>query len=117
MAIVPRNSSITTLQSAVSAAANGATMDTTEGRAVVLEISGTFTGITANFEASIDGGTSWFAVALQQLSASTPTYTAAATAAGLYQLKDSHGINAMRARTTVSTPTGSMTVRGVFAIQ
>ena len=74
--------------------------------------SGTYTNITANFEASVDGST-FFGVALQQMSATTPTYVAAATATGLYILRDIGGIVALRARTTIGAVSGSMTVKGV----
>lgn len=47
------------------------------------------------------------------MSATTPTYVAVAAATGLYILRDIGGIVALRARTTVATPTGTMTVKGV----
>ena len=47
------------------------------------------------------------------MSATTVTYVAAATATGLYILRDIGGIVALRARTTIGAVSGSMTVKGV----
>lgn len=103
---------LTTLQSGVSSAANGTALDLTGAQSAVVEISGTYANITANFEPSTDAST-YFAVALQQMSATTPIYVAAATATGLYILRDIGGIVALRARTTIGAASGSMTVKGV----
>jgi hypothetical protein len=113
MGIATQRSTLTTLQNAQAGAANGVAMDISEARAVIVEISGTYTGITANFEGSIDGGTTWFNVSLAQLASLTLVRLAAATAAGFYFLENASGMNAFRARTTVATPTGAMTVRAI----
>lgn len=108
MAIQTRIGTLTTLQNAQAGAANGTALDVTDATEVWFEISGTFTNITANFEAAIDGGTVFSPVAVM-----TPAGTRAstATAAGLYSLADGASITTVRVRTTVATPTGSMTVR------
>lgn len=115
MSILTRLGAIVALQAAQAAAANGSVLDITDASTVVVEVSGTYTAITANFEASIDAGTTWFGVSLATLASTTQARVAAATATGLYRLENANGLNAFRARTTVSSPTGSMTVRVVSA--
>lgn len=110
MAVLSRLGALTTLQAAQAAAANGTQIDLTEAMSVLFEISGTFTGITINWEASFDGGTTWWSV--QVLPLATRTFAATATATGLYLLADAQAITSARARTTVAAPTGSVTVRG-----
>lgn len=117
MPLLTRLSALTTLQNAAAGAANGTALDITDAAQVVVEVSGTFTNITANFEASIDGGLTWNSVSLRQMSSTTSARLAAATAAGLYLLENANGLTSFRARTTVSSPTGSMTVRAVGALQ
>ncbi len=97
-----------TLQSAVAVAADGTALNCEDGTGAMVEISGTFSGITANFEASIDG-TTFFAV--QVLPLATRTYATTATATGIYVLDRIAGVAALRVRTTVATPTGAMTVK------
>lgn len=109
MPVLSRLGTLTTLQAAQAGAANGTALDVTEALAVVFEISGTYTGITANWEASFDGGTTYWPVQVMPLA--TRTFATTATATGLYLLPDAAGITQIRARTTVATPTGSMTVR------
>jgi hypothetical protein len=112
MAIATRLSTLTTLQAAQTAAGNGTSLDITEASSVIAELSGTNTGITANFEASVDG-TNYSSVSLVQLSSTTRARLAAATANGLYLLENADGLVSFRARTTVSSPTGNMTVKAV----
>ena len=116
MPIASRLGTITTIQNAQAGAANGTIIDIIDATSLVIEISGTYTNITANFEASIDGGTTWFSVSLIQMASLTLARLAAATAIGLYFLENTEGLNAFRARTTVASPTGSMTVRAVGAL-
>ncbi len=113
MGVASRLSSVTTLQAAQAAAANGTALDVSNASNVIVEISGTYTGITANFEASIDGGTVWNSVSLATLSSTTRARLAAGIANGLYLLENAGGLSSFRARTTVSDPTGSMTVKVV----
>lgn len=111
MPVSTRLSPIATLQNKVNTAVDGALIDITDSASAIVEVSGTYTGITANFEASIDGGLTWYAVTLSTLADPTGARVAKATANGLYFLEYARPMNAFRARTTVATPTGSMTVR------
>ncbi len=115
MAVSTRLGAVTTLQNAQAGAANGIALDIADALSVVVEITGTFTGITANFEGSIDGGTTWHLVSLATLSSTTRARVTGGTATGLYLLENAGGFNSFRARTTVATPTGSMTVRAISA--
>ncbi len=108
--------SLTTLQSAVAVAADGTALNCEDATGAVVEISGTFSGITANFEASVDGGTTYHSVALLQLGSTSSAKVAAATATGHYRLSDAAGITQLRARTTVATPTGTMTVKAAATL-
>lgn len=113
MPVVTRSGTLTTIQAAQAGAANGTALDISEANVVLVEISGTYTDITANFEASVDGGTTWHSVSLATLSSTTLARVAAATAVGVYLLAHAAGMNRLRARTTVSGPTGSMTVKAL----
>lgn len=113
MPLLTRLGALTTLQAAQAAAANGTALDITDAVTVVVEVSGTYTNMTANFEASVDGGTVWNSVSLATLSSTTRARVAAATAVGLYLLENAGGLNAIRVRTTVASPTGAMTVRAI----
>jgi hypothetical protein len=98
------------LQDAEDGAADGAQVTIAGLISFLIEITGTFAGLTANFEASLDGAT-WSAVALLPVGSTTPgTLVASATAAGLYRLQDCHGFVSFRARTSGSTG-GAMTVK------
>jgi hypothetical protein len=116
MPLLTRLGALTTLQNARAGAADGTALDITDAAAVIVEISGTYTDITANFEASIDGGTTWHSVSLATLSSTTRARLAAATATGLYLLENAAGLTSFRARTTVAGPTGSMTVRAISSL-
>lgn len=113
MPVATRLGTLTTLQAAQASAADGTALDITDATAVLVEITGTYTNITANFEVSADGGTTWHAVSLATLSSTTLSRVAAATAVGLYRLEHAGGANRLRARTTVASPTGSMTVKAL----
>jgi len=113
MPVSTRLGAITALQTAQAGAANGTALDITDAVSLIIEISGTYTNMTANFEASIDGGATWFSVSLATLASTTRARVAAATATGLYLLENAGGLTSFRARTTVASPTGSMTVRAV----
>lgn len=116
MPLLTRLGTMTTLQNAQAAAADGTALDITDAVSVVVEISGTYTAITANFEASIDAGVTWNSVSLAQLGSTTRARLAAATAVGLYLLEDAGGLTTFRARTTVGSPTGTMTVRAISSL-
>ena len=111
MGVSTRLSPIAVLQNATAAAANGIMIDITDSASAIVEVSGTYTGITANFEASIDAGVTWYPVSLTVLLNPAGTRTITANTNGLYFLEYARPMNAFRARTTVATPTGSMTVR------
>jgi hypothetical protein len=103
-------STTVTLQDGQDGAADGAGVTIEGVTSFLVEISGSFSGLTANLEATIDGK-SWFAVALLPVGSTTPgTLVAAATAAGLYRLQDCRGLMLFRARTSGSTG-GAMTVK------
>lgn len=97
-----------TLQSAQAAAADGESCPLLGCRYLTVQITGTYTGITANFEGTLDGVT-WAAVALTPAATGTSP-AATATANGLYYLAGNALMRAFRARTTVAAPTGSMTI-------
>lgn len=116
MPVLTRLGTVTTLQNAQGGAANGTALDITDAVGVIVEISGTYTAITANFEASIDGGLTWNSVSLATLSSTTRARLAAATATGLYLLENAGGLTSFRARTTIGSPTGSMTVKAISSL-
>jgi hypothetical protein len=86
-------------------------LDITDSQSAILEASGTYTGITANFEGSIDSGVTWYPITLITLANTAGVRVSTATNNGLYFLEYARPMNAFRARTTVATPTGNMTVR------
>ena len=114
MATAIRTGALTTLQNNVSTAVNGIVLDIGNAIEVTVEVSGTFTGITANFECSVDGGITWHPASLIQMS-SIPGITRVITAGttGIYHLENAQGLNRFRARTTIATPTGGMTVKAI----
>lgn len=116
MPIATRFGSLTTLQAAQAGAANGTALDATEAEQIIVEVSGTYTNITANFEGSIDGGTTWNSVSLATLSSLTRARLAAATAVGLYLMENAAGLTTFRARTTIGAATGSMTVKAIGTV-
>lgn len=116
MPVSTRLGTSTTLQAAQAGAANGASLDITEAVSVIVEISGTYTAITANFEASLDGGLTWNSVSLATLSSTTRARLAAAVANGLYLLENAGGLSTFRARTTIGSPTGTMTVKAISSL-
>ena len=116
MPVSSKLGTLTTLQSAQAGAANGTSLDISEAVSLLVEITGTYTGLTANFEASLDGGTTWNSVALLQLSSTSLARATGATANGLYLLENIRGMTAFRARTTASNPTGSMTVKAIGSL-
>jgi hypothetical protein len=90
--------------------ANGA-IDMTGVHYLTLAVTGTYTGITANFEGAITKApvnADFFPVGLLNSAGARAT---TATAAGLYSLpSEVPPLTRFRARTTVATPTGAMTV-------
>lgn len=105
-----RHSEIVVLQNAAVGAANGTVLDTTNALAVKFEVSGTYTALTVNWEASFDGVT-FNPIALTSMATGTAATTTTAT--GLYRGDYIIGLVAFRARITAAGPTGSITVKGV----
>jgi hypothetical protein len=107
------------LQNAQAGAANGNGVDADANGAVnvvgvnklTVAVSGTFTGITANFEGAVTKApvnADFFPVGLLNSAGARAT---TATAVGLYNLPaDVPPLTRFRARTTVAAPTGAMTV-------
>jgi hypothetical protein len=108
------------IQNAQGAAGNGNGADADANGAInmrgahqlAVAISGTYTGITANFEGAITKApvnADFFPVGLKTGADGAAATTA--TAAGLYKLPlDGPPLTAFRARTTVAAPTGGMNV-------
>lgn len=103
-----RQGELTTLQAAATGAANGTALDVTNAVGAVFEVSGTYTNLTVNWEASVDGST-WWSVGVGPLT--TRTLATTATTTGLYLLANVAGLTSVRARITAAGPTGSMTVK------
>ena len=101
-----------TLQDAAAVAADGIVVSIGGLTSVVVQITGTYTGMQVNFEASVDGALTWAAVALLPIGSTTPgtlVATPAAGATGLYRLQDARGLTHIRARVSGSG-TGAVTV-------
>lgn len=96
----------TTMQNAVSATGNGATLDVAGKSVAVIEITGTFSAIVS-FEASSDDA-NWFAINATQIG--QDVLSTIATVAGLYRLSVA-GIKSIRARVTWTSGT-SLTAKG-----
>lgn len=75
-------SSTVTLQNAVSATGNGTNMSVDGYATVILEVTGSFTGIVS-FKGSRDGGTTFYAIRALQLG--TSTYANTTTGTGLFE--------------------------------
>lgn len=117
MAVSTRLGPIILLQDRVTAAANGSIIDITDASSAVVEILTGSTGMTVNFEASIDGGSVWNPVSLSELKTAPLTRASSTTNAGLYFLEFARPMNALRARVSTSgTPTGNITVRARAAL-
>lgn len=116
MPLSSRLSAIITLQNAAAGAAIGAMIDITDATNAIVELSGTHTGMTVNFEGSIDGGVTWWPITLSMLADDTHLLSTNATVNGLYFLEYARPLNAFRTRTTVQTPTGNVTVRARASI-
>jgi hypothetical protein len=113
MATSTRTGALTILQNNQTGAANGTIFDISNSMRVTVEVSGVFTGITCNFEASVDVGVTWQLVALEARSVIPVVNALTAIAPGLYVLVDARGVNRFRARTSVAAPTGAMTVKAI----
>lgn len=116
MTVATRLGVLTALQTAAATAINGVALDITDATSVIVEVSGTYTNITANCEASIDGGTTWGSVTLATLSSVTRARLAALIANGLYLLENADGLTTFRARTTIGAVTGTMTVKAICKV-
>lgn len=106
-----RQGQVVVLQDAATGAADGAALDVTNAVGVLFEVSGTFTNLTVNWEASLDGGATWWSVGVAPLT--TKTLAATATATGLYLLANVAGLTNVRTRITAGAATGSLTVKAV----
>lgn len=113
MPIQTQLGTVTNLQTAAATAINGVALDITDAVQVLVEVTGTYTNITANCEASLDGGTTYHSVSVATLSSTTRARLAALVANGLYLLENADGLTHFRARTTIGAVTGTMTVKAV----
>jgi hypothetical protein len=108
---------IIVLQPGASGASNGVAIDITDAASAAVEVSGTFTGLTVNFEGSIDNGATWYIVSLIELLTMPQTRVTTTTKAGMYFLEYARPLNALRARiTTLAVPTGAVVVRARAAL-
>lgn len=98
-----------TMHAAATATGTGEVLDAREGgfSAAAMQVSGTFVG-TVTFEATVDG-TNW--VAMRCVNLGTGDIATTATAPGIYQLQDAHGLHKVRARISAYT-SGSISVFG-----
>lgn len=103
-----RQGQLTTLQDAATGAADGTALDVTNAVGVVFEVSGTYTNLTVNWEASVDS-TDYYSIGVYPLT--TRTFAATATATGLYLFPNVAGLTRVRARITAGAATGSITVK------
>lgn len=101
-----------TLQSAVSATGNGASLDVTGQSTAVFTVLGTFVG-TVNFEYSPNSGTSWFPLLATGVGLNTIASTA--TVPGSYRSTVT-GLKLVRARVTWTSGT-SITVTANTSVQ
>jgi hypothetical protein len=112
MANANRVGELKTLQAAAAGAANGTALALDDAVGALFEVSGTFTNLTVNWEASIDGGATYSVVAVASLASTTRARATTATATGLYLLESAPGLTHVRARVTAGAATGSITVKG-----
>lgn len=97
-----------TLQNAAGATGAGTSIDMRGVRYLALDVAGTFVG-TVTFQGSIDGGATWFGIAL--LKAADGTYALTATAAGDFFLPyQVAALSDFRANITAWT-SGTITVK------
>lgn len=102
-----------TLQSAQAGSANGTAIDMTGYKNLTIMVNGTYSGVV-NFEASIDGGTTWVGCAMHSTGQITSTTLASGQTNGsgatMFNLNsDMSAYNQFRARTSSMT-LGSVTV-------
>lgn len=96
----------TTMQNAVSATANGTSLDVDGYASAILEVTGTFSA-TVTFEGSEDDSV-WYSLNAHKIG--TDTIAATATTTGLYRVNCA-GLKSIRARVTWTSGT-SITVKG-----
>jgi hypothetical protein len=105
------DATLTTLQNAVNTAVNGTTINLKGIKSLVVEVTGSFTGMTANFEVTIDDS-SWVPVGFVPVSNPAGSYVTTATAPGMFTIPNMPAAySQFRCRTTVSAPTNTMTVK------
>jgi hypothetical protein len=109
MPIASRLGEITTLQTAEQAAADGESLDLSSASQALIEISGSFSGLTANFEGFMDGSI-WFAAVMLKQDSQTNVTTSTTT--GFFRLTGAYGLSHLRVRTSGSTGAAGMTVQG-----
>lgn len=97
----------TTIQSAAAANGNGTALSVTGASRVTVEVAGTFSA-TVNFEGSLDGGTTYFAVGLKTAADGAAVTTTAA--AGVFKRTPDLALGLFRARIS-GYASGSVTVR------
>lgn len=100
-------STVVVMQNAVAATGNGTSLTATGYGTTVLQITGTFVASIA-FEASVDAGTTWFAISATQVGQGDIFNVA--TVPGIYRLTTT-GMDLLRARVTWTSGT-SITITG-----
>jgi hypothetical protein len=105
-------SSTIVLQDAATEAGDGVAVSIAGIDTFLVQVSGTYTGMQVNFEASLDDGATWAAVALLPVGSTTPgtlVATPAAAATGIYRMTHAPGFSHFRVRVS-GTGTGDITV-------
>ena len=113
MALIDRATPLITLIDAATGPVVGVVVPVGSNIAAVLEVSGTYTNLEAEFDVSIDEGVTYWPVNLVSLSLGTSAPKM--TTPGLYGLKDGfRAVTHMKVTITSSgAPTGAMTVKAV----
>ena len=116
MATAIRRGNPLILQQAVTEASPGVTLDVGEVESCILEVSGEYTNLEAQFEVSIDGGHSFWPVNLEPPLSSGGGTGPKMTTPGLYYAGPAfRGATHIRAPVAAAgTPTGAMTVKAVL---
>ena len=96
-------STLTTLQDAASATADGASLNVTGRSFALFQVTGTFTA-TITWEGSLDGA-NWIGVPAADLNSTTRAKAATASAAGLFLIDSIGGLALLRARVTWTSGT------------
>jgi hypothetical protein len=113
MALIDRSTPVITLIDAATGPQTGVVVAVQSNLAAVLEVSGTYTNLEAEFDVSIDEGVTFWPMAAESLSLGTSAPKM--TTPGLYRLQEGfRAVTHMRvAVTSTGAPTGAMTVKVV----